>query len=141
MIEVSIPNDILKYESKLIGPFTTRQTVSLIASGIVGFGLYKLFQGVLPMETLGYLIVILIVPILAIGWWKPYNIPLEKFAVIIFISLFLSPKIRKYQINNYWENELLNIEKAELDEKTNQDKQKKVSKKKNKKKKGGVTEN
>lgn len=34
MIEIEIPQDISKYESKLIGPFTTRQTICVVGLAV-----------------------------------------------------------------------------------------------------------
>lgn len=106
MIEVAVPNDICKYESKLIGPFTTRETIALCLAGVVGFGLYKVLGSAFSIETVGYLIIPLVAPILVCGWYKPYGIPFEKFIWIVINTMLLSPRIRKYQIRNHWEDML-----------------------------------
>lgn len=37
MLEAQIPKDIRKYESKLIGPFTLRQTITFVIAGVLGY--------------------------------------------------------------------------------------------------------
>lgn len=103
MIEVAVPNDICKYEAKLIGPLTTRETIALCLSGGISFGIYQLLGDAFTFETIGYIIIPLIAPILICGWYKPYGIPFEKFIWLVFRTMFLSPRIRKYQIRNQWE--------------------------------------
>lgn len=132
MIEVAVPNDICKYESKLIGPLTTRETIALGLSGVIAFGLYKLFGSAFSLETIGYIIIPLIAPILVCGWYKPYGIPFEKFIWIVINTMLLSPRVRKYQIHNQWEDML-----QEMNATTNQ----KGGKAKNKKKKGKNVKN
>lgn len=101
MIEMEIPKDIRKYESKLIGPFSTRQTVCVVAAGVFALILGKGFT-FLPTDMKYMLIGVLCVPILAFGWIKPYGMKLEQFLSTAITTTLLSPKKRLYMTNNIY---------------------------------------
>lgn len=105
MIEIEIPQDITKYESKLIGPFTTRQLFCFV--GLVGgcVASYKATVSLLGDESGLKMILPMIVaiPFALIGWYKPYGLPFEKFIKSIFVSMFLAPAKRLYKIENVYD--------------------------------------
>ena len=96
MIERNIPRDIAKYETKLLGPFTTRQIVCMVPGFGLAIGAYFLFKDSLGELAL-FVSVCLAIPFLLAGWWKPYGIPFEKYFINVFIRNFLSPTKRKYK--------------------------------------------
>lgn len=102
-IEIEIPKDITKYEAKLIGPLTTRQTVCVIPG--VGLGVlgYNVFQSFATDEASLFVGILFAAPFLLCGWYKPYGIPLEKFIKTVFVSLVRAPKHRKYITHNVYD--------------------------------------
>ena len=95
-IERKIPKDISKYESKLIGPFTTRQVVFGIPGLGLGIGCFFLLQPYLSNDVNFFIDLVVALPFLCCGWIKIHGVPFEKFVSIVFVSMFLSPKHRKY---------------------------------------------
>lgn len=99
MIEREILKDIKTYDPKFIGPLTLRQFVcGAIGAGItVSMYLFLYYpcnlQSSICIITSG----ILGVPAFAFGWWKPYGIPLEKFAKKYIELNILSPCNRPYK--------------------------------------------
>lgn len=141
MIEIEIPQDITKYESKLIGPFTTRQLICLV--GLVGgcVASYKAITSILGNESPLKMIIpmIVAVPFALIGWYKPYGMYFEKFIKSIFIFTFVAPTKRLYKIENVYDefDKIIDKEEKEKIEKTNPQAQQKNKKKHtNKKTKG-----
>lgn len=96
-IEKEIPKDIRKYKPKLIGPFTTRQTLCLIPAVVLGVSAFFLLKDLLSSDFCLLLITIIAVPFILIGWVEPYGLPFEKFVRTVFVSLVLSPAVRKYK--------------------------------------------
>lgn len=93
MLEAQIPKDIRKYETKLVGPFTTRQIIFVIIACVLAYITYIFTKA--PEGC-----VLVAIPPVVFGYIKPYGMPLEKFIKTAFISNVLSPKNRLYKVNN-----------------------------------------
>ena len=106
MIEVEIPKDITKFESKTVGPFSTRQAVCILIAAPIILGSYFLFDS-LVSDTRLILSATLGLPILAFGWFKPYGMKLEDFLKSAFATAVLSPKNRLYQTENIYGDEIV----------------------------------
>lgn len=94
MIQRKIPRDIGSYEPKTWGPFTTRQAICLVPAAILDIALYSFFK---EIPGYYYILVLVSLPFLLLGWVKPYGLPFEKFLKVTFINNFLAPKTRKYK--------------------------------------------
>lgn len=103
MIEVEIPNDICKYETKFIGPFTTRQTICVAAALVTVFPAYLFLSQYFIQKVALILCMVASTPFILCGFVKPYDMPFEKYAVIIFNTLFRYPAKRKYMTVNLFE--------------------------------------
>lgn len=99
-IEREIPKDISKYESKLIGPFTTRQVVCGVPGMGLAIGCYFLLRPYVTDDVNFFIDILVALPFLVCGWIKPYGIPFEKYISIVFVSQVLAPKHRKYKTEN-----------------------------------------
>lgn len=125
MIEISIPKDIRKYETKVVGPFTVRQTVGLViglAFGGLGFAITKSMH--LSSDLRTFLTMLMCAPGVLIGWIKFYAIPFEKYIQIIIRNTFLIPKKIKYK-TILFDGELQKLENA-LEDKDSKKKKKKT---------------
>lgn len=100
MIELEVPKDIRRYEAKLFGPFTTRQLICFVIACAVAFVALKFLGELMPQDYAFFFIIIIDLPVLLCGWFKPYGMPFEKFAKVAFTTTFISPPARKYVIEN-----------------------------------------
>ena len=108
MIEIEVNQDIREYKTKLIGPFTTRQVVCLILGGTTVIGAYNLLQPYLTSDTTTFVCMILAVPfILMSGIFEPHGMKMEDFLRASFVSLVLSPTVRKYELENSYNKQLM----------------------------------
>lgn len=101
MIEIDIPDNISDHETKLLGPFTTRQVVSLIIVVIIAFTTFKASSSIFGDDNslrFFFPVVFALIPG-ACGWIRLYGLPLEKF-LLVFIKGQLLPKVRKYKVDN-----------------------------------------
>ena len=99
-IEIEIPKDITKYESKLIGPLTTRQTICSVPAAGLAIAEAMLLKETLSQDMLIGIIIFTVIPFILLGWIKVYNLPFEKFLASVFVTIVLAPKHRKYITDN-----------------------------------------
>ena len=96
MIETKVPKDIRSYETKIIGPFTMRQTIAI---GIMVLVDILLFLWVLrPMKVsanaMVYVLMFFDIPVAAFGFIKVMGMPLEKYLRSYIIYTLLAPAKR-----------------------------------------------
>ncbi len=84
-IEVSVRKEIKNYQEKLIFGLSLRQAacagIAIVVSVLVGVLNYFILH--ISIDDLGLLLMILIIPILALGWFKKENMTLEKHLKIV----------------------------------------------------------
>lgn len=100
-IEKNIPQDICQYESKLIGPLTTRQVGFLVPGVVLAVGAFVLTgKWGFTQDTRIFIAILLLAPFLLCGWVKLYGINFEKFISMVFVTQFIAPKHRLYKTKN-----------------------------------------
>ena len=104
MIEIRIPEEVTKYEAKLVGPFTTRQCVVLVIFVPICFGVYQLgFRLTGSGDIASYFLIPFAGLGALFGWVKPYGHPFEKFVQAVFINMFIAPSKRKAKSDNIYD--------------------------------------
>ena len=89
----------------------------LIAAA-VDFTALTLVNAIMPGLSLNTKIgigVILAVPIMAFAVVTPYDMPLEKFLKNAFVLNYIAPKVRTYQIENFYNSQEEEAEKAKTE--------------------------
>lgn len=103
MIEVEIPKDISEFEPKLIGPFTKRTllcVIAIVATSILGYTIFnKIFDNGLRI----ILPLFFDIPWALIAAYKPYGMKFEKYFMSQLYTTIIPPKHRKYKIENIHE--------------------------------------
>lgn len=108
MIEVEVNQDIRQYKTKLIGPFTTRQVICLVIGGAVVIGAYNFLQPYVTTDMTMFICMTLAIPfVLMSGIYEPHGMHMEDFLRSSFVSLVLSPNVRKYEIENSCNKQLV----------------------------------
>lgn len=97
MIEIKIPQEINKYEAKMVGPFTFRQALCGGIAAVLSWVIYNNLKGMFDQETIIGIIFVISCPAALIGWIKPYGMPFEKFFVKVFFSTLISPTKRYFK--------------------------------------------
>lgn len=98
-LEIKIPKEITKYEAKLIGPLTTRQTIFSVLGAAAAIGVKFLCDAVAPDLSI-YAMVLACVPFAACGFIKVYEMPFEQFAIGYIKTRLIVPTKRKSIIKN-----------------------------------------
>lgn len=101
MIEIEIPQDIRKYKTKLVGPFTGRNIIGLVIGLALG-GLAMTLCKALPGDMKYFIMLVAALPGICIGWISFHSIPFERFVGIFIKNTFLMPKVLKYQTKNIY---------------------------------------
>ena len=132
MLEMKIPKDVRRYETKFIGPLTGRQLIlaSIAVSAVLAVTF--LLNPMLPADLGRVVQVLVAAPFVCAMFFKPYGMPLEKFAVIFLYSYLLSPPIRKYSNKNRYDEIKKKIEIEAAKEKKNSKGQNEKKKENNK---------
>lgn len=102
MIEVPILKEIRSYESKLVGPFTLRQTVCAVVAIGGSYLMYTLQKMAGIEEPEGFFMLLGAVPGALLGWVKPYGLKFEVYMKSAFVDSVLAPTIRPYKPENPW---------------------------------------
>ena len=114
MIAVRIPEEIKKYKEKIAFGLTSRQLVSSIIALAVCVPLYWFGRSYIPEDVLSWLIILIALPLLAIGFFHFNGMPFEKFIVAWLKFEILFPRKRKFKTENAfraWQNEAIEEEK------------------------------
>lgn len=101
-LEIKIPKEVTKYEAKLVGPLTAKQTVYCGIGGLLVIGVRYICNIIAP-EATTVAMVLTFAPFALLGFCKPYGQPLDKFIVGYIKTNMLSPRMRKSKIKNQFE--------------------------------------
>ena len=113
MISVPVPQDVFKRESKVVGDFSARQILSITVGGIIGVAAYfGLFSGLSNGMRVVFS-VLLMFPVLAFGFVKIYDQPVEKILPVIIQDNLMTPAVRYFKTENIIEEE--DIKKLRID--------------------------
>lgn len=110
MLEVPITKEITEFEPKLIGPFTTRQSVCLFFAVPVGYFIIRYLQPILGWDLAAVMLFFPAGICYLIGWCKPYGMRMERFLKDVFVNRFLAPTNRKYKTQNTHARVLADLE-------------------------------
>ncbi|MCL2221357.1 MAG: PrgI family protein [Oscillospiraceae bacterium] len=130
MISVRIPKDIRTYKEKIMFGLNVRQIVSSIIALGICVPLYIFGRNYIPDDYLSWLIIIIAVPLVSIGFVKVNGLPAEKFALVFLKFELLFPKVRKFTTSvayKVWQNEAV----KESSPKSNRERKKERKRRKN----------
>ena len=108
MIAVRIPEEIRKYKEKIAFGLTARQIISVILTALICVPLYWFGRPYIVEDVLSWMIILIALPVLSIGFLKFNGMPMEKFFVVWLKFEFLYPRKRKFRTDNAfrdWQNQ------------------------------------
>lgn len=129
MIEIKIPQEINKYEAKLVGPLTTRQTICLIGMAVICIATFNILKPLVPADYLYMICLFLAVPFALCGWYKPYGMHFEKFFMAVLFNTIISSTRRIFKSNNVVSNIEKKLTTPAVEEMKGKKKQKKAKQK------------
>ncbi len=96
MIEVKVPKEIRTYKEKILGGFSLRQLLSLIVTGSIVIPVYIYLKEYLGDDMTGYIIMIIAIPMLLVGFYEKDGLTFEKYIGYFLRFNFLEDQKRKY---------------------------------------------
>lgn len=131
MIEIPIPKEIKDYEPKYIFGLTFRQNITIGIMLLINIPLYNLGKNNINTELLSWIMILVSVPIIAIGFFRYNGMRFEEFLVAFIQTNFIYPKKRVYKTRNVFSEVKKEIIKGELNrQKLENAEEKKLAKRK-----------
>lgn len=123
MVSRHTQKDVGKFESKLIGPFTSRQVVFVGAAVVIDILLFNILKAV-GVDSSGCIgaCALVSIPFILCGYVKPYGMKMEEFLYQYYIYKVCAPSIRKYETHTWLDD---HQEKLSPKEQKEQEKKKK----------------
>ena len=102
MAYVTIPKDLSKVQSKVLFGLTKRQVICFGAAALVGVPLFFLAKASLGTTTAALCMILVMLPFFLFAMYEKNGQPLEVIAGQIIQTVFIRPKERPYQTNNFY---------------------------------------
>lgn len=104
MAYVQVPKDLNAVKTKVLFNLTKRQLICFGGGALIGIPLFFLLKGPAKMSASGASIcmVLVMLPLFLMAVYEKNGLPLEKIVRNIIRVLFLRPKQRPYQTNNFY---------------------------------------
>ena len=104
MIEIQIPKEITEYKEKFLFGLTVRQLVSAVVALAICVPLFIFGKDYLGEDMVGWIIILVAIPVFAFGFFKYDGMPFEKFLAILYRQKWVEPQKRKYEeLPVFWE--------------------------------------
>lgn len=110
-----MPKEITEYKEKFLFGLTVRQCVSAAAALAICVPLFIFGKDYLGEDMVGWLVILIAVPIFAFGFFKYEGMPFEQFLLLLYRQKWAEPQKRKYEeLPVFWDcrNEIIEDELA-----------------------------
>ena len=102
MAYVTVPKDLTKVKSKVLFGLTRRQLVCFGAAALIGVPLFFLLRKTVNSSTATVWMIVDMLPLFLLAMYERNGQPLEVIAGQIIQTVFLRPKERPYQTDNFY---------------------------------------
>lgn len=104
MIEIKIPKEITDYKEKFLFGLTVRQLVSAVVALAICVPLFIFGKDYLGEDMVGWIIILVAIPVFSFGFFRYDGMPFEKFLAILYRQKWVEPQKRKYEeLPVFWE--------------------------------------
>ena len=99
---VTIPKDLTKVKSKVLFGLTRRQLICFGAAVLVGVPLFFLLRNTVDSSTATLCMILVMMPFFLLAMYERHSQPLEVVIEQMVQAIFVRPKERPYQTNNFY---------------------------------------
>lgn len=99
---VTIPKDLTKVKSKVLFGLTRRQLICFGAAVLVGVPLFFLLRNTVDSSTATLSMILVMLPFFLFAMYERHGQPLEVVMEQMVQAMFVRPKERPYQTNNFY---------------------------------------
>jgi len=104
LIEIKIPKEITDYKEKFLFGLTVRQLVSAVVALAICIPLFIFGKDYLGEDLVGWIIILVAIPIFAFGFFRYDGMPFEQFLAMLYRQKWVEPQKRKYEeLPVFWE--------------------------------------
>lgn len=103
MAYVTIPKDLTKVKSKVLFGLTRRQLICFGAAVLVGVPLFFLLKNNVDSSMATLCMILVMLPFFLFAMYERHGQPLEVVIEQMVQTLFVRPKERPYQTNNFYD--------------------------------------
>ena len=96
LIEIKMPKEITEYKEKFLFGLTVRQCVSAAAALAICVPLFIFGKDYLGEDMVGWLVILIAVPIFAFGFFKYEGMPFEQFLLLLYGQSRRNESMRNY---------------------------------------------
>lgn len=114
MISVDVPKEIREYKERLVFGLTIRQLIAVIIALGTCVPLYLYGRKYINDEVLSWLIILIAIPCVAVGFFRKNGMPFEKYIYAVVKHQLLMPQTTVYKTGNFFREKQQLAEKAEL---------------------------
>lgn len=100
---VPVPKDLTNVKTKFLFNLTKRQLVCFGSGALIGVPLFFMLKTPLGTSTAALIMVFVMLPFFLLAMYERNGQPLEKVARNMANVLFIRPKQRPYQTNNFYD--------------------------------------
>ena len=102
MAYVTIPKDLTKVKSKVLFGLTRRQLICFEAAVLVGVPLFFLLRNTVDSSMATLCMILVMLPFFLFAMYERHGQPLEVVLEQMVQTIFVRPKERPYQTNNFY---------------------------------------
>ena len=102
MAYVTIPKDLTKVKSKVLFGLTRRQLICFGAAVLVGVPLFFLLRDTVDSSMATLCMILVMLPFFLFAMYERHSQPLEVVIEQMVQAMFVRPKERPYQTNNFY---------------------------------------
>lgn len=99
---VIIPKDLTKVKSKVLFGLTRRQLICFGAAVLVGVPLFFLLRNTVDSSTATLCMILVMMPFFLLAMYERHGQPLEVVIDQMVQTIFVRPKERPYQTDNFY---------------------------------------
>lgn len=99
---VTIPKDLTKVKSKVLFGLTRRQLICFGAAVLVGVPLFFLLRNTVDSSTATLCMILVMMPFFLLAMYERHGQPLEVVIDQTVQTIFVRPKERPYQTDNFY---------------------------------------
>lgn len=102
MAYVTIPKDLTKVKSTVMFGLTKRQLICFGTAALIGVPLFFLLKSTISSSAATLCMIVVMLPFFLFAMYERHGQPLEVIAGQIVQAMFIRPKERPYQTNNFY---------------------------------------
>lgn len=102
MAYVPVPKDLNAVKTKAMFNLTKRQLICFGSGAIIGVPLFFLLKAHINVSGAAIVMIMVMIPFMLLAMYEKNGQPFEKVVKNVVQVLFIRPKQRPYQTNNYY---------------------------------------